>query len=168
MVCIYLRTNSDLCHLQHKLIGKGISWEFIALKRCNMAKSLHCRQYYKTTPFLFSTFLSAIRTILQLRSVILILKAKWDALILKFIKKNEWIWEIVHHFGFHNKNKSRCTVLWMSNTECHFFSFTKRHNQSKKRALCSQLHNTGNKVPKITTTDINLVKPTGHVMHKPV
>jgi hypothetical protein len=49
-----------------------------------------------------------------------------------------------------------------------FFSFIERHNESKKRALCSQLHNTGNNVPKITATDINLVKPTGHVMHKTV
>ena len=37
-VCIYLRTNSDLCHLQHKLIGfynlvekcllRGTNWVF--------------------------------------------------------------------------------------------------------------------------------------------
>jgi len=38
MFCIYLRTNSDLCHLQHKLIGsynrdekrlqRGTDWVF--------------------------------------------------------------------------------------------------------------------------------------------
>jgi len=40
--CIYLRTNSDLCHLQHKLIGfynrdekclqRGTDWVFKGLK----------------------------------------------------------------------------------------------------------------------------------------
>jgi len=39
MFCIYLRTNSDLCHLQHKLFGfykrdekclqRGMDWVFI-------------------------------------------------------------------------------------------------------------------------------------------
>ena len=38
----------------------------------------------------------------------------------------------------------------------------------KKRALCSQLHNADNEVPKIATTYacINTVKPTGYVMHQ--
>jgi len=63
-----------------------------------------------------------------------------------------------------------CTylMLWICQMRSATCSFTKRHNESKKRALCSPLHNTSNKLPKISTTDINLVNPTGYVMHQQV
>ena len=50
MFCIYLRTNSDLCHLQHKLIGfynrdekclqRGTDWVFKYSSLCFVFKGL--------------------------------------------------------------------------------------------------------------------------------
>ena len=76
MFCIYLRTNSDLCHLQHKLIGfynrdekclqRGTGWVF---KKSNL------RFVFKEVneaPFNLSTFTEDIKNLqtyldLQLR-----------------------------------------------------------------------------------------------------
>jgi len=50
MLCIYLRTNSDLCHLQHKLVGfykrdekcllRGANWVFKQRSLCFVFKRL--------------------------------------------------------------------------------------------------------------------------------
>jgi len=59
--CIYLRTNSDLCHLQHKLIGfynrdekcsqRGTDWVFKNSSLRFVCKGLNIRNALKTVDY---------------------------------------------------------------------------------------------------------------------
>jgi hypothetical protein len=50
--CIYLRTNSDLCHLQHKLIGfYKRDCVYCAVRTVSLTKAVLCHLHHKLIGF---------------------------------------------------------------------------------------------------------------------